>query len=36
VLDQVFDFTETAEAHQLMKENRHKGKLGIRIQAPLP
>jgi crotonyl-CoA carboxylase/reductase len=36
VLDQVFDFTETALAHQLMKENKHKGKLGIRIQAPLP
>jgi len=35
VLDQVFDFNETAEAHQLMLENKHKGKLGIRIQAPL-
>jgi crotonyl-CoA carboxylase/reductase len=34
VLDQVFDFTETATAHQLMMENKHKGKLGIRIQAP--
>ncbi len=33
VLDQVFDFTETAAAHQLMLENKHKGKLGIRIQA---
>src|SRR5262249_24035627 len=34
VLDQIFDFTETPKAHQLMKENKHKGKLGIRIQAP--
>jgi crotonyl-CoA carboxylase/reductase len=36
VLDQVFDFFDTAQAHQLMKENKHKGKLGIRIQAPNP
>jgi len=35
VLDQVFDFPDTPKAHQLMKENKHKGKLGIRIQAPL-
>jgi crotonyl-CoA carboxylase/reductase len=35
VLDQVFDFADTPKAHQLMKENKHKGKLGIRIQAPL-
>jgi crotonyl-CoA carboxylase/reductase len=34
VLDQIFDFHETARAHQLMKENRHKGKIGISIQAP--
>ncbi|HXU72112.1 MAG TPA: crotonyl-CoA carboxylase/reductase [Polyangia bacterium] len=34
VLDQVFDFVDTPLAHQLMKENKHKGKLGIRIQAP--
>ena len=34
VLDQVFDFGETAQAHQLMFENKHKGKLGISIQAP--
>jgi NADPH:quinone reductase-like Zn-dependent oxidoreductase len=33
VLDQVFDFTDTAKAHQLMKENKHKGKLGISIQS---
>ena len=36
VLDQVFDFADTAKAHQLMMENKHKGKLGIRIQAPNP
>lgn len=36
VLDQVFDFADTPLAHQLMMENKHKGKLGIRIQAPLP
>ncbi len=36
VLDQVFDFAATPTAHQLMKENKHKGKLGIRIQAPNP
>jgi len=34
VLDKVYDFEQTAEAHQLMAENKHKGKLGIRIQAP--
>ena len=34
--DQVFDFHDTPMAHQLMKENKHKGKLGIRIQAPNP
>ncbi len=33
VLDQVFPFERTAEAHQLMAENKHKGKLAIRIQA---
>lgn len=33
VLDQVFPFEETPRAHQLMKENRHKGKMAIRIQA---
>ncbi len=36
VLDHVYDFAETPLAHQLMKENKHKGKLGIRIQAPQP
>jgi crotonyl-CoA carboxylase/reductase len=36
VLDQVFEFDETPHAHQLMMENKHKGKLGIRIQAPNP
>lgn len=34
VLDQVYDFGDTALAHQHMLENKHKGKLGIRIQAP--
>jgi crotonyl-CoA carboxylase/reductase len=34
VLDTVYDFADTPKAHQLMKENKHKGKLGIRIQAP--
>jgi crotonyl-CoA carboxylase/reductase len=34
VLDRVFEFADTAEAHQLMKENRHQGKLAIRVQAP--
>jgi crotonyl-CoA carboxylase/reductase len=33
VLDQIFDFADTPLAHQLMFENKHKGKLGIRIQA---
>lgn len=36
VLDQVFDFHDTPAAHQLMKENKHRGKLAIRIQAPQP
>jgi crotonyl-CoA carboxylase/reductase len=34
VLDQVFPFEKTPQAHQLMAENKHKGKLGIRVQAP--
>ncbi len=34
VLDKVFEFAETPLAHQLMKENKHQGKLAIRIQAP--
>jgi crotonyl-CoA carboxylase/reductase len=34
VLDKVYPFSGVAEAHQAMAENRHKGKLGIRIQAP--
>src|SRR5262249_57898460 len=34
VLDRVFPFERTAEAHQLMAENRHKGKMAIRVQAP--
>jgi len=36
VLDKVFPFAETAAAHQLMADNKHKGKLGIRVQAPAP
>jgi crotonyl-CoA carboxylase/reductase len=36
VLDKVYPFEKTAEAHQLMAENRHKGKLAITIQAPRP
>lgn len=34
VLDEVFDFTDTARAHQLMADNRHKGKMAVRVQAP--
>jgi crotonyl-CoA carboxylase/reductase len=34
VLDHVYDFADTPKAHQLMMENKHKGKLGIRVQAP--
>lgn len=34
VLDEVFDFEQTAEAHQRMADNKHKGKMAIRIQAP--
>jgi crotonyl-CoA carboxylase/reductase len=34
VLDKVFPFEKTAEAHQLMAENKHKGKMAIRVQAP--
>jgi crotonyl-CoA carboxylase/reductase len=36
VLDQVFDFEETAKAHDLMARNKHKGKMAIRVQAPKP
>jgi crotonyl-CoA carboxylase/reductase len=31
VLDEVFDFEQTAEAHQRVADNRHKGKVAIRI-----
>jgi crotonyl-CoA carboxylase/reductase len=34
VLDEVFPFEKIPEAHQLMADNKHKGKLGIRVQAP--
>jgi crotonyl-CoA carboxylase/reductase len=33
VLDQVFPFDQTAHAHALMAANKHKGKMGIAIQA---
>ncbi len=33
VVDQVFDFKEIPFAHQLMLDNKHKGKMAIRIQA---
>ncbi len=33
VLDEVFPFERTPEAHQQMADNKHKGKLAIRIQA---
>jgi crotonyl-CoA carboxylase/reductase len=36
VLDEVFPFEKVAEAHQLMAENKHKGKLAVRVQAPAP
>lgn len=34
VLDQVFEFEDTARAHDLMARNQHKGKMAIRVQAP--
>ncbi len=34
VLDEVFPFAETALAHELMAQNKHKGKMVIRVQAP--
>jgi crotonyl-CoA carboxylase/reductase len=34
VLDEVWEFEQTGEAHQAMAENRHKGKMAIRVQAP--
>ena len=33
VLDQVFPFAQTAHAHALMAANKHKGKMGIAVQA---
>jgi NADPH:quinone reductase-like Zn-dependent oxidoreductase len=32
VLDECFDFEETATAHQRMADNQHKGKMAIRVQ----
>lgn len=34
VLDEIFDLAQTAEAHQRMADNRHKGKMAIRVQCP--
>jgi crotonyl-CoA carboxylase/reductase len=34
VLDEVFDFEQTAEAHQRMADNLHKGKIAIRVMCP--
>jgi crotonyl-CoA carboxylase/reductase len=34
VLDEVFEFKDTPLAHKLMAENKHKGKMVIRVQAP--
>jgi len=36
VLDQVFEFEDTPRAHQLMADNKHKGKMSIRVQTPRP
>jgi crotonyl-CoA carboxylase/reductase len=36
VLDETFNFEETAVAHDLMANNKHKGKMAIRVQAPRP
>jgi crotonyl-CoA carboxylase/reductase len=34
VLDEVFEFEDTARAHDLMARNLHKGKMAIRVQCP--
>lgn len=34
VVDDVFEFEQTAYAHQLMADNKHMGKMVIRVQAP--
>ena len=34
VVDEVFDFDQIPEAHQRMLENKHKGKMVVRVQAP--
>jgi len=34
VLDKVYPFDQIPEAHQLVADNKHKGKLCIRVQAP--
>ena len=33
VLDQIFPLEQTAHAHALMAANKHKGKMGIAVQA---
>lgn len=35
VVDDVFEFGQTAQAHQLMADNKHMGKMVIRVQAPM-
>lgn len=35
VVDDVFEFEQTAYAHQLMADNKHMGKMVIRVQAPM-
>jgi NADPH:quinone reductase-like Zn-dependent oxidoreductase len=34
VVGGMFPFEQGAEAHQLMHENRHQGKLVLQVQAP--
>ncbi len=34
VVSEVFEFEQTAEAHERMSSNKHKGKMVIRVQAP--
>ncbi len=36
VVDDVFEFGQTPQAHQLMADNKHMGKMVIRVQAPAP
>jgi crotonyl-CoA carboxylase/reductase len=34
VVDDVYEFAQTAHAHQLMADNQHMGKMVVRVQAP--